>query len=113
MFLQFGLAGTLSIGNTQVPDKLNEVDFRVRSVGRCLLLCGNGGHADLAQFSLPWRSTVGLEPNGSRCWPRADSANHDHYSLMAVVILERKMVLLIADSWFEPSWRAICIGCRA
>jgi hypothetical protein len=31
MFL-FGLAGALSVGSTQVPDKLDEVDFRVRTV---------------------------------------------------------------------------------
>ena len=33
MFLQFGLAGALSVGGTQVPDKLDEVDFRVRTIG--------------------------------------------------------------------------------
>jgi hypothetical protein len=32
IILQVGLAGTLSIGSTQVPDKLNEVDFRVRRI---------------------------------------------------------------------------------
>ena len=48
MFLQFGLAGILSIGNAQVPDKFNEVDFRVKSVA-----LGSGYSRVLRNFGKP------------------------------------------------------------